>query len=458
MLQTTYLSIFLFASNVFAQSSSRNSTLAGRGANFAALPDQRQGLELLFSTFWDPVTNPTGMINFGTAENGAMLDEVVTLTQRYNFKLKKESFNLKFGAWGSPRLRKAMAIHVNQYLNIHNPFNETDVTFATGVTAIFDLLGFSLFNPGDALLLTSPSYPGFASDFALKAGVRPVFVPFNGTDQFTPASISYYEAAIAKASNETIRAMIVCNPHNPLGQSYSRETLISLMKFASRHKLHIIFDEVYALSAHNIPGEEGGANYTSAFSFDSSEYIDSNYIHLLYSTSKDFAAFGLRLGAVLTKNAELTRAIYNQVSFNWGGNAVQELGALILEDEEGKKAFIAKSRETAARNSGRVRSVLDQAGVEYSRKSNAGFFLWVDLGPFLPAVNGTDQWPAEAAMTQKLFGAGVFLLNGRSQRAERAGFYRLCFSQTDAAIKEGLKRLLRVLGKDETIPDKVWSS
>ena len=70
-----YIGISILVLNVVAQPSSSNSTLAGRGAGFAALPDQRQGLELLFSSFWDPVTNPTGIVNFGTAENVRLLSE-----------------------------------------------------------------------------------------------------------------------------------------------------------------------------------------------------------------------------------------------------------------------------------------------------------------------------------------------------------------------------------------------
>lgn len=454
MVRLRLIGFLLCASKVIAQPAP-NSTLAERGAAFAALPDQRTGTEVLYSSAWDEISNPNGVINFGTAENAAMLDERARVVQEYKFQLKREHFNQTVGPWGSPRLRKALATHVNKYFKVHNTFNETEVTFATGVTAFFDLLGWSLFNTGDAILLGTPSYPGFANDFSKRAGVRPIFVSFNGTDQFTPESIPYYEAAIAQSSNEKFRAMVICNPHNPLGQSYPRETIIALMKFASKHKLHLIFDEVYALSTHTIPGEEGGASFSSAFSFDSSEYIDQKYIHLLYGTSKDFATFGLRLGALLTKNTELTRAVFNQVTYYWPGNALQEIGSLILEDEAGKEAFVAKSSETAARNSGRVRAVLDQAGVPYSRKANAGFFLWVDFGKFLPNVTG-DQWAVERAFTQQLQRQNVFLSAGQGQRAPRAGFYRLCFSQPDAALKEGLRRLVRAIGKDEGIVDSVW--
>jgi 1-aminocyclopropane-1-carboxylate synthase len=46
---------------------------------------------------------------------------------------------------------------------------------ATGVTALCEMLGFTLFDEGDGLLLTMPCYTAFSMDFSLKAkyGLHP---------------------------------------------------------------------------------------------------------------------------------------------------------------------------------------------------------------------------------------------------------------------------------------------
>lgn len=45
--------------------------------------------------------------------------------------------------------------------------------------------------------------------------------------------------------------MIITNPHNPLGQTLSRETLIGYCKFAEKHDLQLISDEIYAMSVYD---------------------------------------------------------------------------------------------------------------------------------------------------------------------------------------------------------------
>lgn len=44
-------------------------------------------------------------------------------------------------------------------------------------------------------------------------------VAVGDTDQFTPACVTAYEAGYeaAKARGRAIKALLICNPHNPLG-------------------------------------------------------------------------------------------------------------------------------------------------------------------------------------------------------------------------------------------------
>lgn len=266
-------------------------------------------------------------------------------------------------------------------------------------------------------------------------------------------SVQYYEAALAAAPPSSIRAIVLCNPHNPLGRTYPRDTLIALMKFASDHALHIIVDEVYALSTHTVPlNTSSPTPFTSAFGFDTTPYISPQYIHLLYSMSKDFASSGLKLGALLTKNTQLTAAVSSQVPLNWPGNAMQTLAALILEDDDGKDAFLEASARTAARNSAVVRRVLDAVGVAYGREASAGFFLWVDLRRYL---GQGDAWVAERDLGRRFQMFGVLMGAGQGMFAEEAGFFRLCFGVREPVLKEGLSRFVGALGEDEGVVERV---
>ena len=41
---------------------------------------------------------------------------------------------------------------------------------------------------------------------------------------------------------------MLVNPHNPTGRTYSADTLRGYVQFAEKHDLHLISNEIYALS------------------------------------------------------------------------------------------------------------------------------------------------------------------------------------------------------------------
>lgn len=55
-------------------------------------------------------------------------------------------------------------------------------------------------------------------------------------------AVAAYEGAMAasEAQGCKIRAVMVCNPHNPLGFCYSRQALEGYMRFCEKHNLHLV--------------------------------------------------------------------------------------------------------------------------------------------------------------------------------------------------------------------------
>lgn len=47
-----------------------------------------------------------------------------------------------------------------------------------------------------------------------------------------------------------VRAVILTNPHNPLGFCYKRETIIAYMKFSEKWDLHLWVDKLLMISPH----------------------------------------------------------------------------------------------------------------------------------------------------------------------------------------------------------------
>jgi aspartate/methionine/tyrosine aminotransferase len=114
----------------------------------------------------------------------------------------------------------------------------------------------SIFKPGDEVIIPSPHYGTYYQN-TLACGAKPVLVPLEESDNFVPD----FERLAAAVSSKS-RAIVFCNPNNPLGVVWSHQTLKSLADFAQAHDLLVLVDEIYRdytfngepLSIGSIPG------------------------------------------------------------------------------------------------------------------------------------------------------------------------------------------------------------
>ncbi|KAI7156417.1 PLP-dependent transferase [Hortaea werneckii] len=436
------------------------STLAPRGAELADGPSLRELFGGILGDKYDKDTNPNGMINIGTAENYIMIPEVSQFTQTHPVTLDNNQLSYGEGPWGTPRLRRAMAHHMNKRFHPMVPIQPDDLLFANGVSTICELLGFSLASPGDAILMSSPIYQAFAVDFGTKAKVSTVHVSFPpGTDQFSPAAVAHYEKTLfaSQQAGTKIRAILLCHPHNPLGRPYPRETLIEFMKLCEKYQIHLLSDEIYAMSVYSSTNPSVPA-FESVLAFDSTPYISPSRLHVLYGLSKDFAAGGLRIGCLYTRNRELWRAISAMSQFSWIPVASELLASQLLEDDAWLEGFFARSREKLGEGNKLARALLEEKGVRFNEGANAGFFLWIDLRSWLPpasAASGGEEGEEkrieegkkrEKVLVDRMLEKKVFLTPGMDMFAEEPGFFRLVFSLEEEVVREGLRRVFEAIG------------
>lgn len=70
-----------------------------------------------------------------------------------------------------------------------------------------------------------------------------------------------------------------------IGQCYPRETLVALLRFCAARSIHLISDEIYALSTYE--RDDGlSERFTSVRAIDLAEIIDPRQVHVLYGMSK----------------------------------------------------------------------------------------------------------------------------------------------------------------------------
>jgi bifunctional pyridoxal-dependent enzyme with beta-cystathionase and maltose regulon repressor activities len=82
------------------------------------------------------------------------------------------------------------------------------------------MLGYSLAEEGNGIIVNRPMYGRFELDYGVEAGVQMVYADTETEEAFTPVSVEKYELALVAARNHgmTIRAVLLVNPHNPVGE------------------------------------------------------------------------------------------------------------------------------------------------------------------------------------------------------------------------------------------------
>jgi len=81
------------------------------------------------------------------------------------------------------------------------------------------MLGFSIAEPGDGILVSRPVYGRFELDYGVEAGVEMVYADNDVEEGFTPGVVGGFERALKEAEERgiRIRGILIVNPHNPVG-------------------------------------------------------------------------------------------------------------------------------------------------------------------------------------------------------------------------------------------------
>jgi aspartate/methionine/tyrosine aminotransferase len=229
-----------------------------------------------------------------------------------------------------------------------------------------------------------------------------------------------------------VRALLFTSPDNPTGRAYSRKELAEIVEWADRAAIHLVMDEIYALSVY------ADRPFVSAASLGPL----GDRVHVIWGFSKDFAASGLRAGVLFSENEEILSALDELAYWGCCSGHTQWLLARMLSDEAWVDEFVRLNRERLRSASVGVTRALGAHGLSYV-EPEAGFFVLLDLRRFL----SEPTFAAEHALYRRLLErANVNLTPGAACRAAEPGFMRLCFAAVspDVAVA-GVERLCRAL-------------
>ncbi|EAW09092.1 putative aminotransferase [Aspergillus clavatus NRRL 1] len=400
----------------------------------------------VMANLYDPVTNPTGYYSVGVAENVLMHDELLAHIHDH-FRLTSKYLTYNDGASGSKRLKTAMARFLTQHLHPTRPLDPGHLLLTNGVSAAVEHLSWALADAGEGILLGRPYYGTFIADIGLRFGTEVVAVDFQGQDPLGTTCVDAYRRAMTDFTARTgkkVRALLLCHPHNPLGRCYPRSVIIELMRLCQEHRMHFISDEIYALSIWG--STDAGTGFESALSIDTTGIIDADRVHVLWGMSKDFGANGLRLGAIISTNDRVRAGVDSAALYSYVAGPSDHISASVLEDDAFTAAYIHANNEKLAAAYEYTVQLLEQHNIPYMAGTNAGFFIWVDLGtPFLQRhpeavhVNVSDE------VMQRLLKERVFLASGALFGSETPGWFRIVFAHPRDYLAEALRRVVAAI-------------
>jgi aspartate/methionine/tyrosine aminotransferase len=406
----------------------------------------------VMSDSWCPATNPQGYVNVRVAENFLMHS---TLLEFINNKLDLPAKYLTYndGGHGSVRLRRAIAQFLSRHLHPVKPLDANQVVVTNGVSTAIEQMSWCLADPGEGILLGRPYYGTFIPDISLRPGSKVVPVNFEECDPFSLEAVDKYEEALLEFQERTgskVKAVMLCHPHNPLGRCYPRDVLIKLMRFCQKYRIHLISDEIYALSVweNTVDDSPPAVPFESVLSIDLRGIIDSQLVHVLWGMSKDFGANGLRLGAIISQgNPELHMALKGTTIYSYSSQVADHLTSLVLEDEAFTDEYIRLNREKLSASYTYAAKYMTDCGIEYAPGCNAAFFLWVNLGKRYRELHPNESESEDIGdkVMQRLLKHKVFLASGALFGSEKSGWFRIVFSHYPEYLDEALRRIVAAL-------------
>ena len=306
---------------------------------------------------------------------------------------------------GYPYLLKAISDFEAKAHGLH--YNPEEVIVTIGATESLHIALATVLNPGDEVIIPTPSFSLYASITRLCRGV-PVNLPTeNNRFQIDPE-------ALKAAINEKTKAIILTSPNNPTGCIYTKETLDAIHDILVDKPIFVLCDDVYRTLVYT-------ENYHSF-----SEYQDMrDRIIVINSFSKPYAMTGWRLGYCLADAPIRDRMqIFHQYMVVSAPSFVQPACVAALESDTGGMVEIFRKRRDY------VYGRLVDMGLEVQEPEGA-FYMFINIQKY-----GMDS----LTFCEKMLKEGlVGLIPGCYFDCE--GYMRLSYCYSDADLKEGLDRI-----------------
>ena len=192
---------------------------------------------------------------------------------------------------GIKSLREKLAAYYHRF-SIDVTADDIIVTVGGSEAVLFAFM--ACLDPGDEIIVPEPAYANYMA-FAISAGAVIKTVTSSIDEGFALPPVERFEELITPRT----KGILICNPNNPTGYLYTQSEMNQLRDIVRKYDLFLFSDEVYREFCYT------GAPYISAFHLKGIE----EQVVLIDSVSKRYSECGIRIGAIITKHAELKKNV-----------------------------------------------------------------------------------------------------------------------------------------------------
>ncbi len=363
--------------------------------------------------FFDIIAEMPEVISLGIGEPDFDTPEII---RRAGIRALEDGYTHYTSNAGISTLRRRLAEHLEARYGVrYDP--DREIVFTVGVSEALYLAMTALLDPVDEVLVPTPCFVSYQPEVVLAGGVA-VEVPLRAEDDFQP-NVEILERHITPRT----KAILINYPHNPTGAAANREAMQALARFAARHDLIVISDEIYDRLVYGVehvcfPALEGAWERTI----------------LLGGFSKDYAMTGWRLGYAAAPAPLLQPMLrVHQYTVMTAPTPAQVAAITALEAAEADEAVEAM-RQAYDRRRRLIVDGLRTIGLPTVEPRGA-FYAFPEVRQL-----GIDD---DAFAWRLLEEEQVAVVPGSAFGEAGAGFIRCSYATSEANIEEALTRINR---------------
>ena len=299
------------------------------------------------------------------------------------------------------------------------------LVFCTGVVPAISSIVRKLTTPNENVLIQTPVYNIFFNSI-LNNGCRVLESPLtyeNGVYAIDWADLD------SKLADPQTTLMILCNPHNPIGKIWEKDTLARIGALAKRHHVTVVSDEIHCdITA---PGK----SYVPFMSASD----DCRVVGIAaIAPTKAFNLAGMQTAAVCVPDPTLRHKVWRGLNTDEVAEpnafAVPAAVAAFTEGApwlDAMRTYVFENRSIAAE---RIANTLPKVRVI---DGEATYLLWLDVSAITPDGTALCRYLQERT--------GLIVSAGASYGASGTAFLRVNLACPKAVLADGLDRLCRGL-------------